>query len=155
LYVTTVPCHHCARHIVAAGIARVVYVAPYAKSLAEELHRDAVLVDPSVATESDISPDDRRKVTFEPFVGVGPRRFLPLFEMPDRKDHDTGKVLPFEPEVAMPRLDDIEPIEMLPELQPYVRRERRALALMGRIMDARQPRFRAYMQPPPRAPDQD
>ena len=33
LFVTTFPCHHCARHIIAAGIRRVVYISPYAKIL--------------------------------------------------------------------------------------------------------------------------
>jgi deoxycytidylate deaminase len=42
LHATTFPCHGCAKHIVAAGIRRVVYVEPYPKSLAEELHSDAV-----------------------------------------------------------------------------------------------------------------
>src|SRR5690606_6216358 len=42
LYVTTYPCHSCARHLVAAGIRRVYYVEPYIKSLALELHSDAI-----------------------------------------------------------------------------------------------------------------
>jgi deoxycytidylate deaminase len=76
LYVTTFPCHHCARHIVATGLRRVVYIAPYAKSLAGELHGDAICIDPADDDEH------RREITFEPFVGVGPSRFLDLFEMP-------------------------------------------------------------------------
>lgn len=140
LYVTTFPCHHCARHIVAAGIRRVVYVAPYPKSLAGELHSDAICVDPA-----DRDPD-RREVVFEPFVGVGPRRFLDLFEMPKRKN-GSGAVVEFDPETAEPRLDEIDPVEMLPEIQGYIYRERSALQLMGRIMDSRAPRFRAYHSP--------
>ena len=42
LYTTTYPCHGCARHILSAGIARVVYVEPYAKSLTHNLHEDAL-----------------------------------------------------------------------------------------------------------------
>ena len=141
LYVTTFPCHHCARHIVAAGIRRVVYVAPYAKSLAAELHGDAICVDPS---EHD---PDRREITFEPFVGVGPPRYLDLFEMPARKDRKTGEILELDPKTAVPRLDEIEPLEMLPETQPYVHRERRAMALLAGLMDARRPRFRTYLPP--------
>ncbi len=34
MYVTTFPCHSCARHIIASGIKRVVYVEPYPKSRA-------------------------------------------------------------------------------------------------------------------------
>lgn len=146
LYATTFPCHHCARHIIAAGITRVVYVAPYAKSLAADLHSDALCVDPS-------GPDDpcRREVTFEPFVGVGPSRFLAVFEMPKRKDA-TGRVLPFDPKTAVPRLAEIEPDDMLAELQPYVRRERRALELLDGVQADRGPRFHGY-EPPPAVDD--
>ena len=37
LYCTTMPCHMCAKLIIAAGIDRVVYVQPYTKSLVSEL----------------------------------------------------------------------------------------------------------------------
>lgn len=37
IYVTTFPCHNCAKHIVAAGLRRVVYLEPYPKSRAEDL----------------------------------------------------------------------------------------------------------------------
>lgn len=43
MYCTTYPCHNCARHIVAAGIREVVYIEPYTKSRAIELHRDAIV----------------------------------------------------------------------------------------------------------------
>jgi deoxycytidylate deaminase len=42
LYTTTFPCHTCTRHILAAGIRRLVYIEPYPKSLAPELHDDAI-----------------------------------------------------------------------------------------------------------------
>lgn len=32
LYCTTFPCHNCAKHIIDAGVKRVVYIEPYAKS---------------------------------------------------------------------------------------------------------------------------
>jgi deoxycytidylate deaminase len=38
MYVTTYPCHNCAKHIVDAGIKRVVYLEPYSKSLAQKLY---------------------------------------------------------------------------------------------------------------------
>jgi len=38
LYCTNYPCHYCAKHIIAAGINRVVYLEPYEKSLARKLH---------------------------------------------------------------------------------------------------------------------
>lgn len=70
LFSTTFPCHNCAKHIVAAGISRVVYVEPYPKSRALDLHDDSITLD-----------GEKNKVAFEPFVGVGPRRFVDLFSM--------------------------------------------------------------------------
>jgi deoxycytidylate deaminase len=69
LYATTFPCHNCAKHIIAAGIKRVVYIEPYPKSKAFDFYKaeisDAIF--------------DKRKVVFEPFTGVGPQRFMDLF----------------------------------------------------------------------------
>jgi deoxycytidylate deaminase len=45
LYCTTFPCHMCARHIVASGIERVVYIEPYPKSMAAKLYPDSISVD--------------------------------------------------------------------------------------------------------------
>jgi cytidine deaminase len=57
---------------VASGITRVVYIEPYAKSKAAELHDDSI----------HLGFDRKdRAVSFEPFVGVGPRRFFDLFSM--------------------------------------------------------------------------
>jgi cytidine deaminase len=138
LYATTFPCHHCARHIVAAGIMRVVYVAPYAKSLAAELHSDAILVDPPHRKGT------RRRVTFEPFVGVGPARYLELFEMPPRKNDDNGAVLPFKPKKALPRLRETEPGDLVPRRLGYIRREERALELFGTIQERRGLLFKSF-----------
>jgi len=76
LYSTTYPCHNCAKHIVAAGIRRVVYVQPYAKSKALEFHDEAIVH--GLPAEGQ---DDGEMVRFEPFVGVGPRRYFDLFSM--------------------------------------------------------------------------
>ncbi len=78
LYCTTFPCHNCAKHIVAAGLRRVVYVEPYEKSKARELHDDAIVLVDEDANE--LQPSDPR-VRFEAFVGVGARRFMDLFSM--------------------------------------------------------------------------
>jgi deoxycytidylate deaminase len=87
LYVTTYPCHSCARHIIAAGITEIRFIEPYRKSLATRLHADAI-------TESE---SDTAKVRILPFDGVAPARFLELFsEGPSgRKDPTTGKMLKF------------------------------------------------------------
>ena len=80
LYTTTFPCHNCTRHIVAAGVKRVVYIEPYAKSQAAPLHEDAIRVEDAVTLVSGRRTKDPR-VPFEPFIGVGPRRFFDLFSM--------------------------------------------------------------------------
>jgi deoxycytidylate deaminase len=127
LFVTTFPCHHCARHIVAAGINRVVYIAPYPKSLAEELHGDAIVVDPGDLPESD------QRITFEPFVGVGPSRYLDVFQAPQRKDRASGDLLPFIPAEAIPRVRDLVAPEMLGERPAYMEREERVFEILMRI----------------------
>jgi deoxycytidylate deaminase len=97
LYSTTFPCHGCARHIVAAGIRRVVYIEPYAKSLARTLHSDSLSVDQQ--------RPDVTKVRFEPFVGLAPRRYLDCFAMGTRKDKQ-GEVLNWSVIEARPHLKD-------------------------------------------------
>ncbi|AVV35666.1 cytidine deaminase [Halomonas sp. SF2003] len=99
LYCTTFPCHNCAKHIIASGIKRVVYVEPYPKSRAFEFHSESIELKVDFDRESESSDG---MVTFEPFIGVGPRRFLDLFSMTlgrgakiKRKDKD-GKVLNWE-----------------------------------------------------------
>lgn len=79
LYTTTFPCHNCTKHILAAGIGRVIYVEPYPKSLAYDLHPDAMVVDEPRST-SCTGPLDSR-INFEAFVGIAPRRYADLFAM--------------------------------------------------------------------------
>jgi deoxycytidylate deaminase len=122
LYGTTFPCHNCAKHIVAAGIKRVVYIEPYPKSKAAEFHSDSISLGFS---------DDEKTVHFEPFVGVGPRRFFDLFSMRlgsgyplKRKDND-GQVVQWTPEGARLR------IQMLPA--SYVELELVASSLFNAV----------------------
>lgn len=95
LYTTTFPCHNCARHIVSAGIRRVVFIEPYAKSLASEFHQDSVIL------EEQGSDGDR--VVFAPFVGVAPRRYLHLFQAVQRKTPDGKKVI-WDRQGSQPRI---------------------------------------------------
>ncbi|EIC23646.1 anti-phage dCTP deaminase [Thiorhodovibrio frisius] len=78
LYCTTFPCHNCAKHIIAAGIQRVVYVEPYPKSKALEFHSDSIELRTKLETDE---KDESNHVIFEPFTGVGARRFLDFFSM--------------------------------------------------------------------------
>lgn len=94
LYTTTFPCHNCARHIVASGIMKVFYVEPYEKSLAKDLHKDAI------AFEVEESRGDKpKRVEFLHFEGVSPRQFNNMFRAVTRKDR-TGKFVPIKPQEA-------------------------------------------------------
>jgi deoxycytidylate deaminase len=84
LYCTTFPCHMCARHIVASGIKRVVYIEPYPKSRAKQLHQDSICVDPVAPSPS--------HVNFEPFQGVAPVRYFDIFEASDLRKDANGRV---------------------------------------------------------------
>ncbi|EKY3922761.1 anti-phage dCTP deaminase [Enterobacter kobei] len=85
LYTTTYPCHNCARHIVAAGIKKVVYIEPFDKSLALDLHNDAITKN-----------EESSKVSFCDFEGVSPRRYNKFFRPTDeRKDSSTGNAKKF------------------------------------------------------------
>jgi deoxycytidylate deaminase len=100
LVCTTFPCHNCTRHIVAAGLGRVVYIYPYAKSLARDLHSDAI----------DLDPEDPEavgeKVVFQQFIGVAPRGYPQYFGFGQaRRSNDRGDPVPEpDPSTAVPRV---------------------------------------------------
>ncbi len=81
LYCTTFPCHICAKHIVASGIKRVVFLEPYPKSHAVALHEDSITLD---------GPEEE-KVWFKPFIGISPQRFRDIFEKTRSRKDDLGK----------------------------------------------------------------
>lgn len=106
LFVTTYPCHYCARHIVAAGIDEVQFIEPYPKSRATALHSDAITTESESWLPPSIIGDQRfdaatgrafdgaqieKKVLFKPFVGVSPRMYRRVFlKDRDYKDKVTG-----------------------------------------------------------------
>jgi len=92
LYSTTFPCHNCARHIVASGIHKVIYIEPYTKSLAISLHEDAISIN-----ESDVGS----KVVFLQYEGVAPKNMIRMFK--DRGPRkQNGKILLTEAAEAQP-----------------------------------------------------
>lgn len=121
LYTTTFPCHNCTRHIIAAGISRVVYIEPYPKSRALQLHFDSIRVDGGGMPDGSTG-----KVPFEPFIGVGPRRYMQLFSMhlgegePLNRKKD-GVVIEWRRETAEPR------VTMAP--RSYLQQEQNAVKL--------------------------
>jgi deoxycytidylate deaminase len=120
LYSTTFPCHNCAKHIVCAGIIRVVYVEPYPKSQAMALHDDSIAVE----------LPDPPKVLFEPFIGLGPRRFMDLFSMSlgagyQVKRKNSGKLIHWDRAQAQLR------VPMLPA--SYMDREKLVMSELTKI----------------------
>ncbi len=93
LYTTTFPCHNCARHIVAAGISKVIYIEPYSKSLAMELHGDAISLTP-----------EKKKVSFLQYEGVGPSVSLKLFQVRTERKPKEGKAVSLLKSEALPVL---------------------------------------------------
>jgi deoxycytidylate deaminase len=128
LYTTTFPCHECARLVVTAGVARVVYIEPYPKSRALELHRDAILAydDLQAPHCGDTTCSDTHTLLFEPFVGVGPNRFRDLFSTTtgngirrERKLKSSGHRIAWDAQTSLPK------VEMLP--MSYLDLEAKAL----------------------------
>jgi deoxycytidylate deaminase len=108
MFITTYPCHNCARHIVAAGVKEVYYIEPYRKSLATKLHNDAITED-----ESDVA-----KVRILPYDGIAPLRYLKLFRVPPDSRKSSGKLVKIDPQKAEPRFD--KTLEALPTLEAMV-----------------------------------
>jgi deoxycytidylate deaminase len=75
LFTTTFPCHNCTKHILAAGISEVVFLEPYPKSKAKELHEN----------EIEIEGSSNDKVNFVPFLGITPTLYRKVFEKSKRK----------------------------------------------------------------------
>ncbi|WP_241823739.1 anti-phage dCTP deaminase [Sphingomonas sp. Sph1(2015)] len=75
LYCTTFPCHNCTKHVLASGIAKVIYMEPYPKSKAKELHEH----------EIEIERESMTRVSFMPFLGISPFRYRDIFQKGKRK----------------------------------------------------------------------
>lgn len=96
MYVTTFLCHLCAKHIVSSGIRKVVFLEPYPKSYAEDLHSDSITLSASEASV---------KVHFEPFIGISPRRYRDIFDKSKRKD-EIGVAQEWNERSPVPRVED-------------------------------------------------
>ena len=64
------------------AICRVVFIEPYPKSLAEQLHGDAIAVD-DAARQGNV-------VHFQHFTGVSPRNYIALFTTTGKRKNDDG-----------------------------------------------------------------
>jgi cytidine deaminase len=126
LYTTTFPCHNCARHIVGAGIVRVVFIEPYTKSRAEQLHDDSIAIARAEPTGA--------KVNFVPFVGVAPRRYIEMFDAAARerlghvgREDGSGRRKKFDKKEALPVFVDGGLAPFRPALREYRTKELLAL----------------------------
>lgn len=98
MYVTTFPCHECARHIVASGISRVVYIDPYPKSAVRELFPDSISVD-----RIDDAPN---RVSFQPYMGIAPIIYPQMYAMRVRKNSE-GKTVEWDGRTSEPIFADL------------------------------------------------
>lgn len=94
LYCTTMPCHMCAKLIIAAGVSKVVYVQPYTKSLVEELFGDSVVVD-QIKPQKDM-------VLFQSLKGVTPNGFRIAFRKTEKRKEGDGKAISWDTQKAKP-----------------------------------------------------
>lgn len=108
IFVTTYPCHSCARHIIASGIKEVYYIEPYRKSLAVRLHGDAI---------SELE-QDVKKVRVLAYDGVAPSKFLALFRVAPNSRKEAGKLIRIALKEAMPRIE--KSLESLPAREAIV-----------------------------------
>jgi deoxycytidylate deaminase len=107
LFCTTFPCHNCTKHLLAAGISRVVYMEPYPKSKAKELHEH----------EIEIEKRSETRVSFLPFLGISPLRYRDIFQKGKRKrDGVALRWLASEPrpliDISAPTYIDLESFEL-------------------------------------------
>ncbi|WP_247497169.1 anti-phage dCTP deaminase [Bradyrhizobium sp. 149] len=117
LFVTTFPCHNCTKHILAAGIKCVVYMEPYPKSRAKDLHTN----------EIEIEKVTSGKVSFLPFLGISPVRYRDIFQKGRRKN-SSGAAIRYLTDPPTPMLElvstayledeDLEWFELLGSLEP-------------------------------------
>jgi deoxycytidylate deaminase len=130
LYCTTLPCHNCAKHLVAAGFQRVVYIEPYAKSQARELHGDALKIDEDGQWPLEEPP---KKVLFQPFVGVAPRRYFDLFSMRLSAGYAMKRKVAGGAKVEWTKNTALARVPMLPT--SYIEREEQLSKVVGRLLE--------------------
>ena len=102
VFVTTFPCHYCARHLVSSGVDEVQYIEPYPKSKAFSLHGDSIQNE--VGEDGWIAPSKGgKRVLFRPFTGVAPRMYRRAFQKNrELKNSLTGNMEISEPEWGSP-----------------------------------------------------
>lgn len=99
LFCTTFPCHNCTKHILAAGVKRVIFMEPYPKSKAKELHSNEIELD---------SVNDK-KVSFVPFIGISPYRYRDIFEKKSKRKKGSVANKWYYDDMPSPMIDVLAP----------------------------------------------
>jgi deoxycytidylate deaminase len=99
LFCTTFPCHNCTKHILSTGIKKVVYIEPYPKSKAKDLH----------ANEISLEEEHPNRVSFPPFVGISPFRYRDIFQKGRRKRGD-GSAAQWYHNSPQPLVETLAPV---------------------------------------------
>jgi len=88
MYVNTYPCHNCTKHIIAAGIKKVIFLHPYPKSKARNMYKNMIAHGLFLNEKQPYNA-----IVFEPFWGASPNRFMQIFahSKDDRLERVDGK----------------------------------------------------------------
>ncbi len=100
LFTTAFPCHLCMRLIISSGISRVVYVDPYPKSLALEMHADALAG----------GHEMEGRVAIEPFRGAAESIYPRVFASVNRARSPRGEFMPWDGTISRMRLASVDPL---------------------------------------------
>jgi cytidine deaminase len=110
LYTTAFPCHMCMRLVIASGVARVVFVDPYPKSLAFDMYEEALGQDGHA----------NGHIPVESFRGAGWGVYVPLFTAINRDRRADGSFIPIAKATARYRLAAPDPLLNAQELEDLV-----------------------------------
>lgn len=86
LFVTTYPCENCVKHILAAGISRVVYIEPYTKSRALDFFSDFVV---NKGGEGLVDG----KLVLSQFSGISPYSYQLIYKKSGKRKNSDGVVV--------------------------------------------------------------
>ncbi len=87
IFVTTYPCENCVKHILAAGIKKVVYIEPYPKSRATDFFSDLI-------ADGNKHPNDTLKLFFHQFTGIAPQAYSLLYRYWFERKNSKGVYTP-------------------------------------------------------------
>lgn len=99
IFTTAFPCHMCMRLIIASGIARIVYVDPYPKSLAMDMYADSVA-----------HGEEDGLVAVEAFRGASWSIYPKVFSATNRKRKPDGAFVAVDRTTLRMRLAELEPL---------------------------------------------